>query len=190
MDLATPLEERSHLDPSSLKPAAPLPSFLVGHPSSSKLTSSVEQRLEGTGSLRPSTSHEDDPIVILRDVQDDFVLRRVDAMKDLSAFIQRRRSQPVTASQSGRTSHEIIIASTSIKPEWTPLFDLNAYWQDLDSERKRIGRQTQPSYGETAPRVGDLLLYSEAIASTQTMLDRYVISSSGAANVMLTSVLL
>jgi hypothetical protein len=128
--------------------------------------------------------------VILQDVQDDFVLRRVDAMKDLSAFIQKRRRQPVAPSPSGRTSHEIIVASTSTKPEWTPLFDLHAYWQDLDSERKRIGRQTQPSDGETAPRVGDLLLYSEAIASTQTMLDRYVISSIRATNVMLTPVLL
>ncbi len=72
-------------------------------------------------------------------------------------------------SDSSRRRHEILIPSEPIDSRLSPLFDLATYWKVLDDERKRNGRSGRK--GEE-PRVGELLFYSEAVGSTQTMLDQ------------------
>ena len=65
---------------------------------------------------------------------------------------------------------------------WTPLFNFDTYWTELDDTRKRYGRhsestRTEASKAETSA-LGDLLWYAETVTSTQTMLDRYVTSQT------------
>ena len=61
---------------------------------------------------------------------------------------------------------------------WTPLFDWPTYWNELDAARKLVRDQGGHDAKEGEARVGDLVLYSEAVTSTQTMLDKYVSHSS------------
>lgn len=62
---------------------------------------------------------------------------------------------------------------------WTPLFNFDTYWSELNDARKRVGRKSghlrkdEVEGGERAS-LGDLLFYAETVTSTQTMLDRWV----------------
>jgi biotin--protein ligase len=61
-------------------------------------------------------------------------------------------------------------------PSWTPLFNIDTYWKELDSVRKSAGRKTgvmrKDEKGVERAALGDLLFYGETVTSTQTMLDR------------------
>jgi biotin--protein ligase len=64
-------------------------------------------------------------------------------------------------------------------PRWTPLFNFNSYWSELNAARKRSGRrsgvlQDDGENGGQRVTLGDLVWYGETVTSTQTMLDRYV----------------
>ncbi len=59
---------------------------------------------------------------------------------------------------------------------WTPLFDFERYWKGLDEERRRVGVKTswarESERWDGSKRLGDVVLYGEAVTSTQTMLDK------------------
>lgn len=68
-------------------------------------------------------------------------------------------------------------ASRGWQHNWTPLFDFEAYWKELDSVSKQQGvvrkRNVGSVPGELEPwSIGDLVQYGEAVGSTQTMLDK------------------
>jgi len=68
-------------------------------------------------------------------------------------------------------------ASGGWQHNWTPLFDFEAYWKELQSlsnqqgvVRKRNLKSTSEGLGSWS--IGDLVQYGEAVGSTQTMLDK------------------
>lgn len=67
-------------------------------------------------------------------------------------------------------------STTPYSPSWTPLFNIDTYWAELDLARKRLGRKSgfmrKDHAGRDRAAVGDLLWYGETVTSTQTMLDR------------------
>ncbi|OCF57904.1 biotin-[acetyl-CoA-carboxylase] ligase [Kwoniella mangroviensis CBS 10435] len=73
----------------------------------------------------------------------------------------------------------ILLPSANIPytPRWTPLFNFDTYWKELDSARKSSGRRSgvmrksDQGQGEKCA-LGDLVFYGETVTSTQTMLDR------------------
>ncbi|KAL7419575.1 biotin holocarboxylase synthetase [Cryptotrichosporon argae] len=62
-------------------------------------------------------------------------------------------------------------ADAAYDARWTPLFNFETYWAELDATRKRSGRKSGVLRGEHAA-IGDLIWYGETVTSTQTMLDR------------------
>ncbi|ORY24373.1 biotin-protein ligase [Naematelia encephala] len=73
----------------------------------------------------------------------------------------------------------IILPSASIpySASWTPLFNFDTYWTELDAARKGAGRKTgvmrnDSETGLERQSLGDLVWYGETVTSTQTMLDR------------------
>ena len=66
-------------------------------------------------------------------------------------------------------------------PRWTPLFNFDTYFAEIDAARKRSGRKSgimrRDNQGSECASPGDLVWYGETVTSTQTMLDRYVITS-------------
>ena len=61
-------------------------------------------------------------------------------------------------------------------PRWTPLFNFDTYWNQLDTARRKAGgksgvMRTDLVEGGQRPLVGDLIWYAETVTSTQTMLD-------------------
>ena len=66
-------------------------------------------------------------------------------------------------------------AEAAYTPRWTPLFNFDTYWREIDTARKRHGRKSgvlrKTADGEKQS-LGDLVWYAESITSTQTILDR------------------
>jgi biotin--protein ligase len=82
------------------------------------------------------------------------------------------------------TGHQsIIICSDGRLPErhLTPSFDLGIYYQALSEARK--GDEASDKQDEWS--VGDVVLYGEAVASTQTMLAKYVVDCVGKTHSMI-----
>jgi biotin--protein ligase len=74
---------------------------------------------------------------------------------------------------------KILLPSPSIpySPSWTPLFNFETFWAELQAARKRAGKKSgvmrkDPIDGGSQPALGDLVWYAETVTSTQTMLDR------------------
>jgi biotin--protein ligase len=74
---------------------------------------------------------------------------------------------------------KILLPSPSIpySPSWTPLFNFETFWAELQAARKRAGKKSgvmrkDPVDGGSQPALGDLVWYAETVTSTQTMLDR------------------
>ena len=65
----------------------------------------------------------------------------------------------------------LLPSSVRYSPGWTPLFNFDTYFTELDAARKRVGRKTAV-LRDGRPTLGDLLFYAETVTSTQTMLDR------------------
>ena len=75
----------------------------------------------------------------------------------------------------------VILPSSSVTytSRWTPLFNFDTYWTELDTARRKSGRKSGSLRKDTVEggqrvAVGDRLWYAETVTSTQTMLDRYV----------------
>lgn len=186
-------------DPSVLlHPTHPSPIFVMSHPSLPALatecldSSTLSAKMTEEGSTR-----------ILRDGNDEMHLTLAGSALDspgTPSFVQylaaRRRETPplpppienlsVTSSEPSPPQppdfhsipKTIFLPSpnTPFTPSWTPLFNIDTYWSELDLARKRLGRKSgilrKDHTGRDRAAVGDLLWYGETVTSTQTMLDR------------------
>jgi biotin--protein ligase len=137
----------------------------------------------------------------LRDGNDELQITSIDAIADnggqagIAAYLaSKRRSKPVLPPAIQNLSIEpsdttpeppllpdlnaipktILTPSSDIgySARWTPLFNFETYWAELDSARKRVGRKSGVLRPSGQPALGDLVWYAEAITSTQTILDR------------------
>lgn len=184
-------------DPSVLlHPTHPSPVFVLSHPSLPDLATDCF----GSSSIRAKLMNEN-RVEILRDGNDELRLTPVDSVADESQSIvqqlaARRRETPpmpppienlsVNSSEPAPPQppdfHSIPKTlylpslSTPYSPSWTPLFNIDTYWTELDQARKRLGRKSgvmrRDHAGGDRAAVGDLLWYGETVTSTQTMLDR------------------
>jgi biotin--protein ligase len=182
-----------------LHPTHPSPIFVVSHPNLSRLAPETFN----ASVIRDKAVMEDE-VTVLRDGNDELRISTVDkpdrssGKEDLARYLARRRREqppqpPTIESLSLESTNPppppplpdfhtlpktLLLPSTSTPymPSWTPLFNIETYWQELDSARKSLGRKTgimrKDELGGERASVGDLLLYGETVTSTQTMLDR------------------
>jgi len=182
-----------------LHPTHPSPIFVVSHPNLLRLAPETFN----APSIRNKVV-EENGATVLRDGNDDIRISTSDrpdgsnAEEDLTRYLaRRRREQPPRPPALENLSLDsntppapppmpdfhaipkiLLLPSTSTPyaPSWTPLFNIETYWTELDLARKRAGRRTgvmrKDESGNERASVGDLLLYGETVTSTQTMLDR------------------
>jgi biotin--protein ligase len=179
--------EEEHL---LLHPTHPSPVFALSHPKLPELAAGLLDAKNIQAKLKPGP----EGFQVLRDGNDEFEAGPVDAVPDVAAFLaKRRRTEP----EYPPAIQELSLADSTPAPKapdmhaltktlllpgakpynagWTPLFNFDTYWAELDAARKRAGRSTgvlRDDKGGKRPALGDLMLYGEAVTSTQTMLDR------------------
>jgi biotin--protein ligase len=181
-----------------LHPTHPSPIFIMSHPGVLKLAPETFN-----APVLRSKAAPEGPVTVLRDGNDDLRIGVVDnpesARRDetLPAYLARRRRDPppmpppledlaLDSSAQARPPvpdfhsipKQLLLPSTSTpySPTWTPLFNIDTYWTELDAARKRVGRKSgvmrKDHLGGDRAAVGDHLFYGETVTSTQTMLDR------------------
>ena len=131
------------------QPPYPLPQFLVSIPSKPNIVSRILQSLE----LEPPAT--------LQDSSDTFAFH--DALEGDSLLSQARSS-----SVEDRTRRIVVYGNGSLPPtSLTPLFNVHQYFEDLITARGKPGPLLADPWA-----IGDALLYSEAVTSTQSLLDK------------------
>lgn len=182
-----------------LHPTHPSPIFVLSHPSLLRLAPETFN-----APVIQAKAVVEDGVSVLQDGNDELRISTVERPdgssdgKDLTHFLaRRRRDQPLQPPSIENLSLEsttppappplpdlhvipktLLLPSTSFPytPNWTPLFNIETYWTELDAARKRAGRKTgvmrKDDAGHERASVGDHLLYGETVTSTQTMLDR------------------
>ncbi|KII91479.1 hypothetical protein PLICRDRAFT_38240 [Plicaturopsis crispa FD-325 SS-3] len=140
--------------------ARPLPQFLVGNPSKAGI---IPRIIGALAAPLPA-----DQLKKFEDANDTF---RFSTIENHAAVFEESRSR--FAAQTDASSwqpKEIIVCpdGTIPSPEQIPLFDIRQFFADLTRARKREGLSDDAeSWG-----IGEALLYSEIVTSTQTMLDK------------------
>jgi biotin--protein ligase len=163
------------------RPTHPLPQFLVSHPTKPNLPTNFVDKIS-THFISPT----EEPAV-LADANDTFHFHNSTSLPDVSAYVSESRSTTLSIEETDNldklVKHVIVAdkehgSSDLIDRErWTPLFDWSTFWSELDAERKVVSDQGGRDTKEGQTRLGDLMLYSEAVTSTQTMLDKSVFPS-------------
>lgn len=135
--------------PSGSEPAHPLPQFLVCSLSRPDIVSRIVDSL----ALKPPATFQD--------ANDTFAFH--DAT-EAEVLLQQSRS----STNPDNTRHVIIYSGGSLPPTtFTPLFNVQQYFEDLSAARSKAGRTAAEPWG-----VGEALFYGEAVTSTQTLLDK------------------
>ena len=187
-----PTTAKSHwsgIDPRLLQPKQQLPVILLSHPElDSQLASKIFEMPElDANASAGSIEQESDviPTKIIKDSENTFTI--YDLLKtrlDVPNFMDEARNREADESDAVVSSPAISMilashtdASRGWQHNWTPLFDFEAYWKELDSVSKQQGvvrkRNVGSVPGELEPwSIGDLVQYGEAVGSTQTMLDK------------------
>lgn len=186
-----------------LHPTHPSPIFSFSHPKLPQLSASIlsapniqAKLVKGPGdweTLRDGNDViETGPVELLgSDIPAELMKRRrtkpefPPVIEELSISDQAVPPQPPNFHALTKTL--LVPGSTQYSPSWTPLFNMETYWEELDAVRKRQGRRTgvmradELSPGKRGERaaLGDLVLYAETITSTQTMIDRNPILLNG-----------
>ena len=179
-----------------LHPTHPSPIFVLNHPNLPQLGSASFEPTALKAKLEQCDSE-----MVLRDGNDEIhvVSLEVVAAEGGAAGVaahlaSKRRSKPVFPPPVEQLSIEpstmtpeppqmpdlnalpkfILTPSDKVDytPRWTPLFNFETYWQEIDSARKRVGRKSGVMRSGDKLALGDLVWYAEAITSTQTILDR------------------
>lgn len=177
-----------------LHPTHPSPIFVLSHPKLPELAEKVFSSEKIQSKLKEVDGWER-----LRDGNDEIDIGSVDLVGDVPAYLaKRRRETPefppaiedlaITDSVAPPKAPDLHSlrktmlepGSTPYSPAWSPLFNFNTYWSELDRARDADGRRTgvlrademSPGRKGERPTIGDLLFYGESVTSTQTMLDR------------------
>ena len=191
-----------------LHPTHPSPIFVLHHPSLPQLGSisfasttlkdrlttdsawgtlrddNDELRIGETSAVRavPATATEEDVTHFLaeRRLNPPVSQIRVDMLSLDSSSTVNDPLQPPDFHSAPKT---VLLPSESLvySPRWTPLFNFETYWWELDLARQQSGRKSgvirgKDSDGRERTALGDLVWYGETVTSTQTMLDRSAIS--------------
>jgi biotin--protein ligase len=196
LGLRLPADAAEEEDTVLLHPTHPSPIFALSHP---RLPVLAQDLLSAPKIQAKLTDKDGDgnKVRTLRDGNDEIDITTVDAVPELTAELAaRRRAKPIfppaieELSLSGEpavpqppnlhalTKTLFLPGATPYSPAWTPLFNFDTYWTELDAVRKRRGRRTgvlradEMAAGKERAAIGDNLLYGETVTSTQTMLDR------------------
>lgn len=168
----------SSVDQKLLQPKHPLPGFILAHPRCYQdgvkraiFSQAMSSKLQGT---TRQMDRKDIPLQSLQDACNTFDLVDLETADiDVCAYLESQRQ-----AVQGESEHQLPIpllltqmtGRASWIREWTPLFDFDLYWRELDRISKTQGVPRSP--GPQGWRIGDLVQYGEAVGSTQTMLDR------------------
>ena len=140
----------------------PLPQFLTSTPEKSTL---ISQIMDAIATPQPGPQ-----LSVFKDANDEFYFHplqeSVELLESARAISDsEERSDPAT----WQPKHLVVCLDRGIPPpELTPLFDLRIYYKALSIAREKEGLlDTTEPWG-----MGEVLLYGEAVTSTQTMLDR------------------
>jgi biotin--protein ligase len=193
------LEEDGKDDGSMLyggkRPTQPLPQILNSHPNKpelyKKVLTALEPHLSKAASSSPpsldklSLSGSDSTSTtsprVLKGSNDTFHLYlssslsspSTTSLSPISTFLSSHRDAPPTPSDQydGMTKHILIVEPeqrTEVEnDEACPMWDWKTYWGTLDRARKTDGLGERDEV-----RAGDLIFYSQAVTSTQTMWDK------------------
>ncbi|KAI3618594.1 biotin apo-protein [Moniliophthora roreri] len=133
----------------------PLPQFLVSQPTIQSAVSAVLKALEtSVGS-------------VIEDANDNFHFH---TLAEAELVLQRARQEDVSEDPATWQPKRIIVCPNGKLPESTvtPIFDVSLFFRALTEARSCMGhKSTGKPWG-----FGDVLLYGEAVTSTQTMLDK------------------
>jgi biotin--protein ligase len=107
---------------------------------------------------------------VFKDTNDEFHFH---SFQESSELVELARAKPGSEEKNdlttGQPKHIVVCLDGSVPPQTlTPLFDLRAYYEALSTAHEKEG---SVGNGETW-RMGEVLLYGEAVTSTQTMLDK------------------
>lgn len=182
-----------------LHPTYPSPIFILSHPGLLKLAPETFK-----APILQQRSVSEGEVTVLRDGNDELRIGAVERLESaqpgetITAYLARRRRDPppmpppmdeLSLESSAQPPpppvpdfhsipKQLLLPSPSMpySPSWTPLFNIDTYWTELDMARKRIGRKSgvmrKDHLGGERASVGDHLFYGETVTSTQTMLDR------------------
>lgn len=184
-----------------LHPTHPSPIFVFPLPLIPEIASSTF----AAPALQAKLAKGKDGVNVLRDGNDEIHILDTHAFGGESSagavarqLAQRRRDQPVFPPPVAQLSLEpssttpppppppdfhslvktMITPSPDVEysPTWTPLFNFQTYWYELESARKasgkRHGQLRKGQDGKERASLGDLVWYAETVTSTQTMIDR------------------
>jgi len=176
------MEEQDKLE----RPTHPLPQFLLAHPSKPDLPaefiSKISHHFTQPTTDSDSTTTSSDGPSILADTNDTFHFHQSTSIPSISSYLSQARTTALSLDEAENLDalvKHVIVADKEEgtvevieREKWTPLFNWSTFWKKLDSARKserdKGGREVK--MGET--RLGDLMMYSEAVTSTQTLLDK------------------
>ena len=142
--------------------ACPLPQFFTSTPKKSDLVGRVMEALAA-----PQSGSQ---LSVFKDANDEFHFHPLQESLELLELARKKsesgeRSDPAT----WQPKHVVVCLDGSLPPpKLTPLFDLKLFYEALSAAHEKEG-----SSGTAEPwRMGEVLLYGEAVTSTQTMLDK------------------
>ena len=140
----------------------PVPQFLTSTPDKSALVGRVVDAIAA-----PQSGSQ---LSVFKDANDEFHFH---PFQESSELLESARAGTIYEEKSDlatwQPKHIVVCLDGSVPPQkFTPLFDLRAYYQALSAAHEKEG-----SVGTAEPwRMGEVLLYGEAVTSTQTMLDK------------------
>lgn len=166
------------------RPTHPLPQLLVSHPSKPHLPSDLLDRVSTyfTPQQDPTSSPSHRPSVLV-DLNDTFHFHKSASFPSVSSYLAQARSTTLSSAETdnldGLVKHVVVADKDEATLEkieqegWAPLFSFARYWAELDAARQAEAKEHGGSnVSDQVTRLGDLLLYSEAVTSTQTMQDK------------------
>jgi len=141
--------------------SCPLPQFLTSTPRKSALVSQV---MDAIAAPQPGSQ-----LSVFKDANDEFYFHPLqESLKLLELARAKSDSDERSDPSTWQPKHVVVCLDRSVPPpELTPLFDLRLYYQTLSTVYEKELVDTTGPWG-----MGEVLLYGEAVTSTQTMLDK------------------
>jgi len=188
--LAVALPDQQALDLELLqRPTRPLPQILLAHPSQPGALKVIEAALEPHFSAASSTTNSaaaPGPRE-LKDANDTFFYHQAGDLPSVADFLSQQRTTALSSAEEEDLSvvpKHVIVApredalATMTAEGWCPLWDWATFWVALDEQRVRVGGDRRTLGEGEKWRYGDVFYYAEAVSSTQTMIEKYVLAAA------------